>query len=193
MRAKLLPLMVAAILAGTSGSTAIADDGAITNKNMSRTINDLVEDVPGAPEAEHAFADYMKFYVPAQMASGLPAGDGTGLITYNDIDGNLVEELEVAKPLINVFIYGPVVDMGYGIKNHSFMDTYAAVSLDDGVTWKQTNLSESADLSSFNLDIDHESGGNTGGSSTHVHDTDDRASGKGGNSDGQATVGDGIG
>jgi hypothetical protein len=29
------------------------------------------------------------------------------------------------------------------------------VSLDDGVTWKQTNLSEAADLSSFNLETDH--------------------------------------
>ncbi len=35
------------------------------------------------------------------------------------------------------------------------MDAYAAVSLDDGVTFKQVNLSESADLSSFNLDTDH--------------------------------------
>jgi hypothetical protein len=41
------------------------------------------------------------------------------------------------------------------------MDTFAAVSLDDGVTWKTTNLSESADLSSFILGTS--GGGNDGG------------------------------
>jgi hypothetical protein len=30
-------------------------------------------------------------------------------------------------------------------------DAYAALSLDDGATWKRTNLSESAHLSSFTL------------------------------------------
>jgi hypothetical protein len=35
------------------------------------------------------------------------------------------------------------------------MDTYAAVSLDDGETWKQTNLSNSATESSFNIETDH--------------------------------------
>ena len=43
------------------------------------------------------------------------------------------------------------------------MDTYGAVSLDDGATWKQTNLSQSADLSSFNLLEDHVPGTGGGG------------------------------
>jgi hypothetical protein len=30
-------------------------------------------------------------------------------------------------------------------------DAFAGVSLDDGTSWKRTNLSRSADLSSFNL------------------------------------------
>ena len=110
-------------------SVANADDGAITNKQMSRTIKvpifdqDIVNEA--LPEAEHAFTDMMEFYVPAQKASGAPAGtDESGLITYCDIDNQVtggdtdasgapedcttyVEQLPVAKPLVNVFLYGP--------------------------------------------------------------------------------------
>ena len=141
------------------GFPASADDGAITNKSMSRTIEPPVIDYDqqivnnAVRENEHAFTDMMGFYVPAQAASGLQLES----IPYCDIDNtpapgedctNPVEELTVAKPLVNVFIYGPkfgVPDTAFG---HSFMDTYAAVSLDDGETWKQTNLSRSATRSS---------------------------------------------
>jgi hypothetical protein len=154
-----------------AGIPASADDGAITNKNMSRNIQvptfdqDIVNDA--VSEAEHAFTDMMGFYVPSQRASGLVEP-----IAYCDIDNapesgedctNAVEELEVAKPLVNVFIYGPkfhVPDTAFG---HSFMDTYVALSLDDGETWKDTNLSESADLSSFNLETDHNDSGQGSG------------------------------
>ena len=151
------------LLAGLTTGPALADDGAITNKDMSRTINlpdfgqDIVNDA--VPEDEHAFTDMMGFYVPAQAASGL-----VGPIAYCDIDNtpapgedctNAVEELEVAKPLVNVFIHGPAFGVRDTAFAHRWYDTYAAVSLDDGETWKQTNLSESADLSSFNLDTDH--------------------------------------
>ncbi len=131
----------------------IADDGAITNKTMSQTINLPAHPMVPAhviPEAEHAFTDMMGFYVPAQAASGLVAP-----VEYIDIDGNVVEDLEVAKPLINVFIYGPAIGVEDTAFAHRWFDTYAAVSLDDGVSWKQTNLSESSDLSSFNIDEDH--------------------------------------
>jgi len=169
------------LLAGLTSGPALADDGEINNKSMSRTINvptfdqEIVNNA--LSEAEHAFTDMMKFYVPAQAASGEPAGDGTGLITYNNIDGNLVEELPVAKPLVNVFIYGPAFGVDGTAFAHRWFDTYAAVSLDDGVTFKQTNLSESADLSSFNLDTDHNpSGGGGGGGLPQGHNielTDD--------------------
>jgi hypothetical protein len=140
-----------------------ADDGAITNKSMSRTIQEPTFDQEivnnALPEDEHAFTDMAGFYVPAQAASGL-----VGPIAYCDIDNtpapgedcvNAVEELEVAKPLFNVFIHGPIFEVEGTAFGHSFMDTYAAVSLDDGETWKQTNLSGSATLSSFNLEEDH--------------------------------------
>ena len=105
LRTIFVPITVAAMLAG---APAMADDGEKVLKNMSRNANVTVtpEEV-GVPtsEAEHAFTDMMKFYVPVQAASGaqLPS------IPYNNIDGGLVEELTVAKPLINVFIYGPAI------------------------------------------------------------------------------------
>ncbi|MDX2418878.1 MAG: choice-of-anchor O protein, partial [Xanthomonadales bacterium] len=161
-------------LSGTVG----ADDGAITNKSMSKNIHvpifeqEVVNEK--VSEAEHAFTDFMKFYVPAQKASGeLLADTDDGGIVYCDIDGQLVKDNEpnqdedkecqntpveilgVAKPLINVFIYGPQFEPEGTAFGHSFFDTYAAVSLDDGETWKKTNLSESADRSSFNLEEDH--------------------------------------
>jgi hypothetical protein len=74
---------------------------------------------------------------------------------YYDIDGLEVETLEVAKPLINVYIYGPMIEPHATAFFHSWMDTYGAVSLDDGQTFKVTNLSDSAVESSFDLEDDH--------------------------------------
>jgi hypothetical protein len=144
---------MAALLTG-AGGVSVADDGAINNKNMTNSVNlptfsqDIVNSA--VPEAEHAFTEMMKFYVPSQAASGLLTP-----IVYNNIDDVLVEELVVAKPLVNAFIYGPLFEVEATAFGHSFMDAYASVSLDDGVTFKEVNLSESADLSSFNLDTDH--------------------------------------
>ena len=156
-------------------SLSVADDGAITNKSMSKTIKlptfDEGHNLPSeehlVPEAEHAFTDMMDFYVPAQAASGqvLAETEDAG-IPYCNVDvqvsageectsSNAVETLAVAKPLVNVFVYGPAFGVDGTAFAHSFMDAYAAVSLDDGETWKHTNLSESADLSSFNLGTDH--------------------------------------
>ncbi len=153
-------------LCGAAG----ADDGEMNNKSMSKTIkvpafdDDIVNET--LPEAEHAFADFMKFYVPAQQASGAPAGEAEdGDIVYNNIDELEVERLDVAKPLINVFIYGPQHEVENTAFAHRWFDTYAAVSLDDGVTFKQTNLSNSAEESSFDLvldTVDNDGDGNGG-------------------------------
>ena len=112
MKSKRLALMAAALLAAAS---ALADDGEQTLKRMTggsidNQLNVLPEDVGlGVSEAEHAFTDYMKFYVPSQAASGL-----IGPVTYNNVDLNYVEELAVAKPLVNVFIYGPAIEPPLG-------------------------------------------------------------------------------
>ncbi len=57
-----------------------------------------------------------------------------------------------AKPLVSVWIddLHPVEETKGGITFGHF-DAFVGVSLDDGTTWKTTNLSRSSDLSSFNL------------------------------------------
>lgn len=164
---RFLLIMLTATLA--VGTTASADDGAITNKSMSQNIQlpDFGQDIVNSavPEAEHAFTDMMGFYVPAQAASGL-----VGPVIYCDVDnqpasgedcpaGSEIEILDVAKPLVNVFVYGPSFHVPNTAFAHRWFDTYAAVSLDDGKTWKKTNLSESTDRSSFNLETDHSPSG----------------------------------
>ena len=144
---KVLSFAIALMLASTP---VLADDGAITSKSMSRNAKLTVEpeDIGlHVAEAEHAFIDMMKFYVPSQAASGELVA-----IDYDDREEALIETLEVAKPLVSVFIYGPAVGVEDTPFAHSYMDTFGAVSLDDGETWKATNLSESADMSSFTID-----------------------------------------
>ncbi|WP_455222777.1 choice-of-anchor O protein [Kaarinaea lacus] len=156
-------VMLIAVTAILAGSPVLADDGEKTIKDMSHNtkLTVLPEEV-GVPtaEAEHAFIDMMMFYVPSQAASGL-----VGPVEYNNADDALVETLVVSKPLISVFINGPAIGVEATPFAHSFMDTFAAVSLDDGATWKPTNLSESADQSSFLLGQSGGGGGGSGGGS----------------------------
>ncbi len=105
----------------------------------------------GGGEGEHAFIQLMNFRVPAQTASG----ELLETIDYITYDG--VTELQTtdAKPLINVYVYGPVIGFEdfsqSGFPGHGRREAFAAVSLDDGATWKRTNLSNSADESSFTI------------------------------------------
>lgn len=135
------------LLSGFTGGAVFADDGELVRKSMSKESGNPALAV--VPEAEHAFIDMMKFYVPSQASSGdlLP-------VDYVNVDGALLETRLHAKPLIGVYINGPVVGVeGVGFTGHGKRDAFAAVSLDDGVTWKSTNLSESADSSSFEVSI----------------------------------------
>ena len=162
-------LLLFAILAAVAavplaGTPAAADDGEkvlkrMTGGSIDNQLNVLPEDVGlHVSEAEHVFTEMMKFYVPAQRADGSLTS-----LDYSNIDGGLVETLEVAKPLVNVFLYGPAAGVQDTPFAHSFMETFTAVSLDDGLTWKTRNLSESADLSSFTLG----QGGGGGGQGGH--------------------------
>jgi len=160
MRIKAIPIAIAAAVTGAAllAPPAFAAVGEQISKSMSDTIHDTTP-VP-LPEAEHAFIKYLRFYVPAQTASGEPA-----TVPYNADDGvpgdnlgELVKDKDVAKPLISVFLYGqveaaePVGDENSGgFAGHGLRDAYGAISLDDGQTWKQTNLSESATQSSLTV------------------------------------------
>jgi hypothetical protein len=145
MNRKFISMSLAIIMAYASITPAMADDGELVRKSMLPSPGTTPGYPAGAiPEAEHAFIDTMKFYVPSQSANGTVVP-----VEYNNIDGDLVETRVTAKPLIGVYIYGPAEEVeGVGFVGHGLRDAYAAVSLDDGVTYKVTNLSESAALTS---------------------------------------------
>ena len=150
VKSKRLALATALAAGALAALSAQAQVGEQISKSMSQNIEvdpALLDGLP--PEAEHTYIKYLRTYVPAQLASGLAAPP----VEYRDISSVLVKTRTEAKPLISAFQYGPV-DMPEpvadenvgGFVGHGRRDTYAAVSLDDGNTWKTTNLSRSADL-----------------------------------------------
>ena len=124
---------------------ALADDGVLQIKNVSKTPD---------WETHHATIKQMPLYVPAQAQPG-------ELITIlyepviDDI-GDFVVERDYARPLVALYEDGPAVhpEDGAAFPGHGERDFYAATSLDDGATWKRTNLSDSADKSSIRVDND---------------------------------------
>ncbi|MEE4297590.1 MAG: choice-of-anchor O protein [Wenzhouxiangella sp.] len=156
-------LLTAAIVAALSASAmvsvpATAQVGEQLSKSLSRNINldeDFLDGIQ--PEADHVFIKYLRTYVPAQRSNGEAAEP----VAYNSLDGFPIKTRDGAKPLIGVMMYGPVISPEAGPEDlpniggfvgHGRRDAYAAVSLDDGDSWKTTNLSESADRSSFELE-----------------------------------------
>ena len=148
---KLLPLGLALLVAS---GTALADDGQRLERSVSSApgVSFVVE-----PEGEHAYMSFLNFYVPAQLANGELTE-----IEYYNIDDVLVKTETEAKPLVNVYLFGPAItydditDENFnfseaGFPGHGRRDAYGAVSLDDGETWKKTNLSNSGDKSSFTI------------------------------------------
>jgi hypothetical protein len=167
MKSRLLRLsaIAAALLTWAGGPPSFADDGG--NGEPGKPILKSMSKLPTptvaghVDEAEHAYIHQMKFYVPSQAASGTasetdPEDKAEGDL-YFDIDALLRDTRILAKPLIGVYQFGPVEspqmlnaetgeleDAPIGFIGHGKRDVYGAVSLDDGVTWKKTNLSESA-------------------------------------------------
>jgi hypothetical protein len=139
---KLLPLSLALLVAS---APVLADDGQRLVRSVSSPPG-ITEDPE--PEGEHAYIKMFNFYVPTQRADGTIEP-----VEYYNIDDVLVKTEEKAKPLINIFVYGPVIGFDdfsqSGFHGHGRRDAFGAVSLDDGETWKVTNLSNSADKSSF--------------------------------------------
>jgi len=160
MKSKLLRLFFIAVLIVTSASAVMADDGGNgdPNKPVLKSMSNITDAiVPGyVDEAEHAFIAQMKFYVPMQSASGLTGENLATTVTgkddpriYYNIDGVEASSRTLARPLVGVYMYGPFEEVpDVGFVGHGRRDAYASVSLDDGVTWKDENLSESSDLSS---------------------------------------------
>jgi len=122
-----LSAMALALIVGNG--PAVADDGLLLRKNISAT-----------PDAETEFAgiNVGKFYVPAQDSGG----NLLTSITYQNYLGTTVETRTSAKPLVANYTDGLVTLIdGIGFIGHGRRDIFAAVSFDDGATWKKTNLS----------------------------------------------------
>ncbi|MEJ2308296.1 MAG: choice-of-anchor O protein [Gammaproteobacteria bacterium] len=148
MKIPILSLIATGLVTAAICMPVAADDGEILRRQISSPPGEVQNP---EPEGEHAFIQLMNFRVPAQAA------DGTLLetIDYITYDGETELQTTDAKPLISAYVYGPVI--GYddfsqsGFPGHGKRDAYAAVSLDDGATWKRTNLSGTAELDAFEL------------------------------------------
>ncbi|HBX71036.1 MAG TPA: hypothetical protein DEH25_17085, partial [Chloroflexi bacterium] len=143
------------------GAALAADDGPIFNRNISRTPDTMT----GA-----SAMSVMPLYVPAQNTQGEPPDTTSGELEYYVGDCTnqdtstctLAYTRPEAKPLIATYndgiefeelndMLGIQTGAGFGER-----DAFAALSLDDGATWKNVNLSDSADRSSFVLKNGHE-------------------------------------
>ncbi|MFZ5883073.1 MAG: choice-of-anchor O protein [Chloroflexota bacterium] len=143
MKQKIFKIFCVMILIGITATTAFADDGPIVRKNISSTPD---------YDTEYVSTRMLPLYVPAQTSAGVLDTDG---IPYYNADGVLVKTLYYAQPLIESYQDGPVTfidDPAYeAFPGHGARDAYVAVSLDDGLTWKRTNISNSAKRSSIRI------------------------------------------
>ncbi len=133
-------LTVIMLLSMTVGAV-LAEDGVLFRRNISKTPD---------KETEKAAIYMMDFYVPAQASTGLVGPVDNYLLPDEVTTG--YDARNYAKPLISVWIddLHPVEETKGGVSFGHF-DAFVGVSLDDGTSWKTTNLSRSSDLSSFNL------------------------------------------
>ncbi len=152
MDAKKKFIIILAVIAvlGLITTTVLAEDGLLFRRNISKTPEG---------ETEKAAIYMMDFYVPAQASDGTVGpvdnyllADGSAAIDYPARD--------FAKPLISVYIDDmpheePLGNSIMGGISFGEFDAYVGVSLDDGTSWKTTNLSRSADLTSFTLQNGH--------------------------------------
>lgn len=121
-----------------AATMAVAEDGELFVRNVSKTPD---------WETDHATLRVLYMNVPSSDSSGelVP-------IEYTDQEEN-VETLNYAQPMVAFYHDGPVEypeDSG-GFPGHGQRDVFGAVSLDDGNTWKRSNLSDSGFRSSFTL------------------------------------------
>lgn len=127
---------------GGSGSGG-TNDSAIFRKTVSKTPD---------TESDHAQLSMMQFWVPATAADGSAV-----TLEYERADGTVMTR-DHAKPLVVSFLE----EEETGAANYDILtgdevgidirrDAWAAFSLDDGTTWKDGNLSESALETSFTL------------------------------------------
>ena len=152
MKAMKLSRITVAVMTAWMAISAMADDAAVFRRNVSST---------ALKETENAGLRMMNFYVPAQSSDGTLVYDLQYVVpgTYDvasPIDQSntaVFKTRDEAKPLVAVYNDGYVAGVdNTAFAGHGQRDAFAAVSLDDGATWKRTNLSKSAAKSSFKID-----------------------------------------
>jgi hypothetical protein len=142
------------IVAGVATGVALAEDGDMFRRNISKTPNG---------ETEKSAIYMMDFYVPAQASDGQTyPTDVYASIPYLLMDGVTVppeyDGRLYAKPLVSVWIDDrawELDELGLGLLGgitFGEFDAFVGYSLDDGTSWREENLSRSADLSSFTLE-----------------------------------------
>ena len=136
-------------------TTFVADLSSGTSFQVEVTDKVFRKNVSKMPETETTKAkiELLPVYVSVRRANGEAVQ-----LEYNSYDENgaLVTEIRTeAKPLVSVFaeeVAGCEFPPIYGDEPLLARDVYVAISRDEGNTWKRTNLSRSADRSSFELE-----------------------------------------
>ncbi|HSJ19764.1 MAG TPA: choice-of-anchor O protein [Nocardioidaceae bacterium] len=134
-----LPVVLALGLAAPASAPAVADtSGTTTGPFIERNISQTPD-----LATSKAKIDGLGFYVPARNAAGEPVA-----VEYRDAKGALVETRDEARPLVSVYTDDDA-DPAKGD------DVWAAFSLDDGDTWRRTNLSMAAGRSSYTINAEN--------------------------------------
>jgi len=126
--------------AGTVTLVSVSAEDAKANLDRSLDSNMFRKDVSKSPDlgSTKAKLNVMPVWFPARKANGEEV-----VIEYFDENGALIRTTEEAKPLVITYTNEDPTTGAH--------DTFAAVSRDDGNTWKRANLSRAGDRSSFVL------------------------------------------
>ncbi len=128
-----------ATCAGAVALSAVTKEEARENLNTGQKAGNLMKkNISKTPEmkSDKAKIEIMTVYVPALRSDGSPTD-----VVYHDADGNVIETRDEAKPIVVTYLDE---DEGTGA-----LDVFAAISRDDGDTWKRRNLSKTAGKSSL--------------------------------------------
>ena len=140
--------------AGVVGLSEVSAEDAKANLDRSLDSSMFRKDISRSPEltSSKSKLNIMSVWFPALKANNDPVdyaqytddnGDEHYGIPYYDEDGNLIRVAPDAKPV--------VVAYTDGVYPTGAEDIFAAISRDDGTTFKRMNLSRAGDRSSFTL------------------------------------------
>jgi len=125
---------------GVVGLVEVSAEDAKANLDRSLDSTMFRKNISRSPEltSSKSKLNIMGVWFPALRANNDPT-----VIEYHDENSDLIRTAEVAKPIVVAYTDG-VPETGYE-------DIFAAISRDDGNTFKRMNLSRAADRSSFTL------------------------------------------